>query len=103
MSGAASVLQQIRVFISYARADGANAATRLRAELERAGFTVWRDIEGMQGGKAWRDQLQAAIREVHAMLLLLTPGSVASEVVGWERRTALEFGKPIIPLLIQSC
>ncbi len=37
-----------KIFLSYARADGKTAAIRLRSELQRAGFEVWRDIEDMQ-------------------------------------------------------
>ncbi|PKO19434.1 MAG: hypothetical protein CVU38_21565, partial [Chloroflexi bacterium HGW-Chloroflexi-1] len=54
----------IHVFLSYARADGLDAATKLRAELTAMGFQVWRDIEEMQGGLAWKEQLRAALRQV---------------------------------------
>jgi hypothetical protein len=93
----------LKIFLSYARKDGAAAAARLRAELERAGFTVWRDIEEMRGGQAWKEQLRAALREVEAVLVLLTPGAVESQYVTWEWENALTLPKKVVPLLILPC
>lgn len=91
------------IFLSYARADGKVAATRLRSELERAGFQVWRDIEDMQGGQVWKDQLRRAIRAVETVIVLLTPAAVASKYVEWEWENALTLEKRVIPLLIVPC
>lgn len=93
----------LTLFLSYARADGLAAASRLRAELELAGFTVWRDLEEMRGGVAWKEQLRAALRAVDAVLVLLTPAAVASANVGWEWENALTLQKKVIPLLILPC
>jgi hypothetical protein len=93
----------LKVFLSYARADGSAAATRLRAELEAMGFTVWRDIEDLQGGLPWREQLRLAVRNVDAVLVLLTPAAVASAAVTWEWETAQTLGRRVIGLLIASC
>ncbi|MEL6779137.1 MAG: toll/interleukin-1 receptor domain-containing protein [Cyanobacteria bacterium J06597_16] len=92
-----------QVFLSYARADGAEAALRLRTELTRSGLGVWQDIENMMGGKAWKDQLKTAIREVDAVLVLMTPGAIASEHVTWEWEAAQMLDTPVIPLLISAC
>ncbi len=92
-----------QVFLSYARADGAGAATRLREELSRSGFTVWQDTENMQGGQAWKEQLRAALRQVDAVLVLLTPGAVNSKYVIWEWEMAQMVEKPVIPLLVTVC
>ena len=91
------------IFLSYARADGKAAATRLRAELQKARFQVWQDIEDMQGGQAWKEQLRAALRMVDGVAVLLTPAAVASKNVEWEWETALTLDKMVIPLLMQPC
>ena len=91
------------IFLSYARRDGLDAATKLRGELAAMGFQVWRDIEEMQGGLAWKEQLRAALRQVDAVLVLLTPGSVASPTVEWEWENALTLGKRVIGLLVSPC
>lgn len=93
----------IQVFLSYARDDGLEAATKLRAELTGMGFTVWRDIEEMRGGLAWKKQLHQALVEVDAVLVLLTAGAVASPNVTWEWQTALVMDKRVIPLLMSPC
>ena len=93
----------IQIFLSYARVDGLDAGTQLRAELTAMGFQVWRDLEEMQGGLAWKEQLRGALRQVEAVLLLLTPGAVASRTVEWEWENALTLDKRVIPLLIQPC
>ncbi len=93
----------LKIFLSYTRKDGADAAARLRAELERAGFTVWRDIEQMRGGRAWQEQLRAALREVDVVLVLLTPGAVKSKYVTWEWDNGLTLQKRVVPLLMLPC
>lgn len=91
------------VFLSYARRDGAAAATELRRDLTEMGLFVWRDIEEMRGGLDWRAQIRDALAAVDAVLVLLTPGAVESGTVTWEWQTALDIGRRVIPLLIQPC
>jgi hypothetical protein len=91
------------VFLSYARRDGAGAAAGFRRDLGEMGLEVWRDIEEMRGGLAWREQIRQALVRVDVVLVLLTPGAVASETVSWEWRTALAAGRRTIPLLVQPC
>lgn len=93
----------LQIFLSYAREDGKEASARLRSHLERAGYQVWRDIEEMQGGQAWKAQLRDAIDKVDAVLVLLTPASVKSKNVEWEWKGALFLEKRVIPLLILPC
>ncbi len=93
----------LTVFLSYARSDGAAAAARLRGEIEAMGFGVWRDIEDMTGGRPWKDQLRAALRQVDAVLVLLTPGAAASGSVTWEWENALTLEKRVIGLLVAPC
>jgi hypothetical protein len=93
----------LQIFLSYAREDGKEASARLRSQLERAGYQVWRDIEEMQGGQAWKAQLRNAVGTVDAVLVLLTPASVKSKNVEWEWKGALFLEKRVIPLLILPC
>lgn len=93
----------IQVFLSYARVDGFSAAAKLRGELTAMGFPVWRDIEDMQGGLAWKEQLRAALRGTDAVLVLLTPAAVASQMVTWEWENALTLEKRVVGLLISPC
>lgn len=92
-----------KVFLSYARADGQTAAARLRAELGRSGFEIWQDTQDMEGGQAWKEQLRQALRQVDAVVVLMTPGAVASKYVEWEWEMAQMAEKRVIPLLISPC
>ncbi len=91
------------IFLSYARADGTAAAKRFRDEVGAAGFSVWQDITDMEGGKEWKAQLRKALREVNAVVVLLTPGAVASTYVEWELEMARMVEKKIVPVLISAC
>ena len=95
--------QATNLFISYAVKDGSTAAQRLRAELTSAGFNVWRDVESMQGGKEWKKQLRKAIKEVDAIVLLLSPAAVESRNVEWEWETAETLETPILPVVVVPC
>ena len=53
-----------RVFLSYARSDGEAFARSLRDRLEAAQVPLWRDREGMEGGRDWWQQITAAIDHV---------------------------------------
>ena len=44
--------EQPRVFISYARKDGAALAERLHQDLTNEGFVVWLDVERLAAGDA---------------------------------------------------
>lgn len=92
-----------QIFLSYARADGKDSAAKLRRELEQSGFKIWQDTTDMRGGQAWKDQLRQAIKSVDVVLVLLTPGAVASKYVNWEWETAITVEKQVIPLLILPC
>ncbi|HLL52186.1 MAG TPA: TIR domain-containing protein, partial [Myxococcaceae bacterium] len=92
-----------KVFLSYAREDGSAAAAKLRSELERAKFEVWRDIEEMAGGIGWQEQIRAALHNVDVVVVLLTPKAVESPHVTSEWTDALSLGKRVIPVLILPC
>jgi hypothetical protein len=89
-----------RVFISYARKDGEVFATALRERLEREEpeITLWQDRARMEGGVGWRKQITDALDRVRFMVLIVTPGSLESEVVQWEWRYARQQGVCVYPV-----
>src|SRR6185369_480889 len=93
----------VKIFLSYARIDGTQSSGRLSSELRQAGFIVWRDLENLEGGQAWKDQLRNALRLVDTVLVLLTPHSVESPFVRWEWEQAFTLRKRVIPILILPC
>jgi hypothetical protein len=89
-----------RVFLSYARSDGADACNFFQKALQNAGYLVWRDIDDLAGGAPWRQRIEEAIRNVDVVLLFLTDGANASANVKEEWATAIRLQKRIAPLIV---
>ncbi|MBC8013192.1 MAG: TIR domain-containing protein [Methyloceanibacter sp.] len=89
-----------RIFISYSRKDGAEAAAKLRAELEAQGFAIWQDLVVLEGGRDWWSQIEVALKSkaLQHFLLIVTPGALASPVVRREIRLARQEGKTFLPV-----
>ncbi len=91
-----------RVFISYARTDGEEFAAKLfdmlTAELGEG--TILMDRRNLEGGKPWWKQLKGMLDSVRFMVLIATPGALASENVEDEWNYAREHGLCIYPLQI---
>jgi hypothetical protein len=89
-----------KVFVSYSHTDG-DFAEVVRGRIKDAGFTTWIDLEGLQAGEDWRQEIDQAIRESVALITILTPASRESEYVAYEWAFALGAGVRIIPILLQ--
>jgi WD40 repeat protein len=87
-----------RAFLSYARSDGEAFARHLRARLEADGVTLWRDREGMEGGRDWWQQICAAIDRVEYLILVITPAALGSTMVRREWRYARQRGVAVYPV-----
>src|SRR5207244_4197299 len=91
-----------KVFISYARADGKHAATRLHSELELAGISVYQDVRDLESGDwPWQDQISTAIWNSDVVVVLLSPRANASDNCKWEWDKAR--GKRIILVRVVQC
>jgi len=90
-----------RVFISYARKDGASLAQRLQSDLANEGFDVWLDARRIQGGAVWTTDIEVALDKASHVLALLTQGSYVSEICRSEQLRALRKGTCVIPLKAQ--
>ncbi len=73
-----------RVFISYSRVDS-DFAYRLRADLEASGFETWIDTAKLddQGGQEWLRLIQDAVDASQAMVVVVSPDSVQSDMSTW--------------------
>jgi len=94
----ASVPADPRVFVSYARSDGEPLAQALRERLAAEGVPLWRDREGMEGGRDWWQQITAAIDRVEFLVLLMTPAAASSALVRREWRYARQRGVAVYPV-----
>jgi len=91
-----------RVFISYARKDGAALAQRLKDDLEKNGFDAWLDTQRSHGGATWTNEIEAALDQAEYVIVLLTQGSYVSEICRAEQLRVLRKHKCVIPLMAQS-
>ena len=89
-AGRAMAFRPRRIFVSYSRKDGADAAAALRQQLEDAGFRVWQDLIALEGALDWWSQIEAALRskELQHFVLIVTKCALASDAVRREIRLA---------------
>src|SRR3954453_2782374 len=73
-----------KLFLSYSRKDEARAR-RLTAWLEREGHDVWRDEDDIGGGASFSSEIEKALKECDAVLVLWSIESVQS---AWVRDEA---------------
>ncbi len=86
------------VFISCKHDDG-DFAELLINKLEKAGFETWIDKNRLLAGEDWRAEIDQAIRDAFALIVIMTPGARSSEYVTYEWAFAYGIGLKIIPIL----
>jgi WD40 repeat protein len=86
-----------KVFISYSRVDGA-FAEKLRAALAARGFEAYLDKADILPGEPWRARIEGLILAADAIVFVMSPSSIASEICTWEVQRALELKKSVTPL-----
>lgn len=87
----------MHVFISYSH-DDLDFAQNVKHELERRKINVWID-ELTPAGDDWRQDIEDALRNAYAILLILTPSATDSRYVTYEWAFAIGAGIPVIPVL----
>src|SRR5271166_4444463 len=91
--------EQPRIFISYARKDGASLAQRLQKDLKEQGFDAWLDTQRIHGGAVWSTQIEREIDARQVTVAVLTDGSYKSGICRGEQIRAMRKGKRLIPVL----
>lgn len=92
---------RLQVFISYARRDGRKFADWLERALKLRGFDAYLDRKDIVPGEPWRTRLAELIRTADAVVFVVTPAAVASDVCRWEAEQATEHGKRILPAILK--
>ncbi|MFP4323626.1 MAG: TIR domain-containing protein, partial [Anaerolineales bacterium] len=90
-----------KVFISYSRRD-TRLVEALARDLKAAGVTVWMDQAGISVGERWSAAIQQALEESYAMVLVVSPDSMASANVEDEFTYFLDAKKPIVPIMVRE-
>lgn len=89
------------VFISYSRQD-IKFVEELSKRLQKAGVSIWRDVEQIHPGDNWLLSIQNALDDSSAYLYILSKNSTKSEWVLFEHSIAANQNKKIIPILIDD-
>lgn len=87
-----------RVFISYSRADR-DFADRIENSLAAHRMTTWIDRKRLAGGGAWVEDIRQAIETSDALVVIISPRALASEIVRREYQYALSLKKLVVPIL----
>ncbi|MHB8574032.1 MAG: toll/interleukin-1 receptor domain-containing protein, partial [Dehalococcoidia bacterium] len=88
-----------RVFISYS-SDDRPTALALAEKLEAQGIAVWLDRRNIGGGASWDDEIVRGIKSSAVFAVLCSPAAMASDNVRQELRLAMQYRKPLLPLLL---
>jgi tetratricopeptide (TPR) repeat protein len=89
-----------KVFLSYSRKDEAKAR-RFAEWLEREGHDVWRDEDDIRGGASFSSEIEKALKDSDAVLVLWSVHSVQSMWVRDEAGYARDASK-LIPLSLDG-
>ncbi len=90
------------IFFSYSR-DDTEFVLQLAKNLRLAGANVWLDQLDISPGSRWDKSIEIALKESHALLVILSKTSVESNNVLDEVSFALEEGKKVVPVLLEDC
>jgi formylglycine-generating enzyme required for sulfatase activity len=94
-----SAVDGVRAFISYARADGADASLRLYNDLQAKGIGAWRDNR-IDPTADFTGEIEDGINNATHVVVVVTPDlKRADSFVRLEIGYALTQKKPIIPLV----
>lgn len=89
---------EIRIFISYSRADAA-FADEIFVGLQTLGYMPHIDHASIAVADDWQARLRALISEAETIVFVISPDSLMSDTCAWELRTAVELSKRLVPVL----
>lgn len=89
------------IFLSYSRTD-IEVMLQVRTKLEGAGLSVWTDEDLEPGTINWQSEVERIIKEVVAMVIILSPEARNSEWLSRELTFSSMVGIPIYPLLARG-
>src|SRR5712672_1284247 len=90
------------VFISYKHDEDSVFAELLIHKIKDAGFETWIDQIQLQAGEDWRTEIDLAIKNSLALIVIMTPAAKTSEYVTYEWAFALGVGVRVIPVLYKK-
>ncbi|HPO13758.1 MAG TPA: toll/interleukin-1 receptor domain-containing protein [Candidatus Hydrogenedentes bacterium] len=89
------------VFISHCHDDG-DFAEVLKSKLGEWGYKAWIDIDRLNAGENWREEIDDAIRRSKAVVVVMSPKARESEYTTYEWAFACGHKNKVIPLMIKA-
>jgi hypothetical protein len=90
-----------KIFISHATADD-HFVTDLRKALETQSLDVWIDSQNMRGGDTLKTEIESAITNADAFIVVISPKVFNSTWVRQEILFAQKHVETIVPILIEG-
>ena len=97
-----SPAEKLKVFISYARADGAVLAEELVVGLGLTGFAPFLDRHDIAAAEDWEARLGDLIQSADIIVFIISPAAVKSKRCAWEVEHAAKLSKRLIPIQLIS-
>jgi hypothetical protein len=98
--------RQPRIFVSYAREDAVKAE-RLRVDLSRRGFDVWKDNRELLAGEDWSTKIEAALNNCDFAVVCLSKATAKSGYFQQELRRAVRMAASTpgyaLPVHFEAC
>jgi len=88
-------------FVSYSRDDGPFAA-ELERGLQSAGWSVWRDVDGLRAGDRWPRRLGDAVTACEAFVLIWSARAARSDFVELEWTIAVAAKRQICIVVLDG-
>jgi HEAT repeat protein len=88
------------IFISYNHDDG-DFAEILSRRFAKVGLDTWMDTDRLRAGEDWRAEIDQAIKEAAALIVVMTPKAKESEYITYEWAFALGAGVRVTPILLK--
>ena len=86
------------IFLSYSRKDS-KLMRRIRNDLVAEGLEVWTDESLITGSQSWKQQVERALEDAPALVVILTPNAKSSDWVREEMDYAEAHEVRIFPIL----
>lgn len=94
-------MESYDVFVSYSRKDE-KIVHDIINQLEKEGFTIWYDINGIESGDAFKKVIVNAIKNSKVVLFISSVNSNKSTWTAKEIALAIDEKKPVIPLKLDD-
>src|SRR5262245_21384802 len=94
--------QNLKVFISYSRADSTVFADELVAGLELVGFAPFLDRYDIAAGEDWEARRSGLIEQSDTVVFVVSPEAVKSERCVWEIDRAIDLSKRLLPVVFKT-